>query len=260
MREIIKINNASYSRYEELLSKRDELCKKAFQYYKAYMREFGALILEVFQIKIECIKKKKTIEFYQAAINRGDPVDRDALDAFITQEMSEYQRQFEDMIEEQEAAKQSIVISETDVLKVKSIYRKIAKLIHPDINPKVNGSEELTDLWNRVVIAYQCNALKEIQELEVLVNKALETLGIYEIEIDIPDIDSRIDDILQEIHNIETTEPYTYRILLEDEGLVAEKKESLKLELEEYTDYSKELDGVIEGLLSGGVSIIWQMN
>ena len=260
MKEIIRVNNASYSRYEELLTKRDELKKKSFLYYRAYIREFGDLILEVYQTKIECIKKKKTIEYYQMALNKGGVVDRDALQEYLLKEMAEYQKQLDDMIKDNEASKDFGSISEMDLLKIKSIYRKIAKLIHPDINPMVNESEELIDLWNRVVIAYQCNELKEIQELEVLVHKALEQRGIDELEIDIPDINTKIDDLLKEIHDIETSNPYMYKFLLEDKEAIQEKKDSLKQELEEYQDYSKELDGIINELISGGVSIVWRMS
>ena len=46
---IIKVRNASYARYEELLTRRDEVRKEAFQIEREYTREFGDLILEVFQ-------------------------------------------------------------------------------------------------------------------------------------------------------------------------------------------------------------------
>ena len=260
MREIIRVENASYSRYEELLTKRDELRKKAFQYYRAYIREFGDLMLEVFQIKIECIKKKKTIEFYQRALNQGGVIDRDALDDYLVKEMAEYQKQLNDMIKDNEASKDFDTISEIELLKIKSIYRKLAKLIHPDINPMTYENEDLMDLWNRIVIAYQCNELKEIQELEVLTHKVLEQLGVDELEIDIPDISIKIDEVLKEIHDIETTNPYMYRFLLDDPKAIQEKKDSLKQELEEYQDYANELDKVIEEMVSGGMSIVWQMN
>ena len=78
MGDIIRIDNSSYSRYEELLSKRDELRKKSYDYYAEYVRTFGEQILAVFQQKIECIKKKKTIEFYQQALNKGNEIDHEA--------------------------------------------------------------------------------------------------------------------------------------------------------------------------------------
>ncbi len=63
MNDIIRVKNVSYDRYEELLMRRDAIKKEAFQYERAYVREFGDLILEIFQMKLECIRKKKTIEF-----------------------------------------------------------------------------------------------------------------------------------------------------------------------------------------------------
>ena len=69
MNEISRVKNVSYDRYEELLMRRDAVKKEAFLLERAYVREFGDLILEIFQLKLECIKKKKTIEFCQRADN-----------------------------------------------------------------------------------------------------------------------------------------------------------------------------------------------
>ena len=76
MGEMIRGENTSYARYEELITRRDNLRKEAFQYHRVYVREFGDLILEVFRKKIECIQKKKTIEYCQAALNHGKAVDQ----------------------------------------------------------------------------------------------------------------------------------------------------------------------------------------
>ena len=46
---IIKVRNASYARYEELLLRRDAVRKSAFQYGQEYTRTFGELILKVFE-------------------------------------------------------------------------------------------------------------------------------------------------------------------------------------------------------------------
>ena len=89
--EIIRVSNSSYAKYEELLTRRDEVRKQAFQYERAYVREFGDLILQVFQIKIECIRKKKTIEYCQAFTNRGQSVDQNALQEYLQKELEEYQ-------------------------------------------------------------------------------------------------------------------------------------------------------------------------
>ena len=68
MADVIKGHNTSYARYEELINRRDELKKEAFQYHAEYVKVFGDLILELFRKKIECIRKKKTIDWHLTAI------------------------------------------------------------------------------------------------------------------------------------------------------------------------------------------------
>ena len=63
MDDLIKMNDGQYQKYEELLLKRDQLNKDAGSIHTAYMKEFGELLLENFELKIDCIKKKKMIAY-----------------------------------------------------------------------------------------------------------------------------------------------------------------------------------------------------
>ncbi len=258
MTDVIKGHNTSYARYEELINRRDELKKEAFQYHAEYVKVFGDLILELFRKKIECIRKKKTIEYCQAALNHGNNVDQAKLQAYLEKEMADFKAQLDDMVKEHEAALKSTTVTEKDMLEIKRIYHRLVKKIHPDINPAVTGSEDLMDLWHRVTVAYSCNSLKDLQELEVLVMQALESVDLD--DLDIPDIEEKISDLEKEIMEIMETDPYQYKFLLDDNKAVEAKKEDLKTELKTYEDYSEQLDEVLEGLLGSGVKITWQMN
>ena len=99
MADIVKKHNTSYARYEELINRRDELKKEAFQYHADYVREFGDLILELFRKKIECIQKKKTIEYCQAALNHGKSVDQAQLQAYLEKEMAVVQEDLKSLKE-----------------------------------------------------------------------------------------------------------------------------------------------------------------
>jgi len=260
MTELIKVKNTSYARYEELLMRRDQLKKEAFLYERTYVRTFGDKILVIFQKKIECIRKKKTIEFCQAAANRGNAVDQNQLQAFLSAELECFEKQLKDMLSDLESAKNSEKITELDLLQIKKIYRKLVKLIHPDVNPMVADSPELMELWARVLLAYNHNALKDLQELEVLVITAIEQLGIKELEIEIPNLDEKIEDLEAEIKQIRETDPYMYKFLLENPDAVKVKEEELEDELKSYEDYSAQLDEILKDLLEGGVGFTWQMN
>lgn len=112
----------------------------------------------------------------------------------------------------------------------------------------------------RTVIAYNCNDLKLLYELEVLVSKALDSLSGGQVEIEIPDIDEKIAELEKEIQIIMETDPYQYKFLLCDKEGVEEKKRTLQEELRQYKDYGEQLDEILNGLLSSGVSITWEMN
>ncbi len=260
MDEIIKVKNKDYGEYEELLLRRDNLRKEAYLLQMEYIRIFGDLITDVFKKKIACIQKKKTISFCQAALNKGNTIDQNAMNAWIESEMKEYNECLQKMIEDNEAARNSETISKGELAKIKHLYHKLAKLLHPDINPKTDEIPELKRLWHMIVVSYQANLLKDLEDAEILVKRALETNNLTGIEIEIPDLSERIEAVREEIYKIKETEPYQYKYLLADDTAVKNKKESLQAELKEYTDYEQKLDEVLNGLLTSGVSFIWRMN
>ena len=75
MMELIKTADSKYEEYEALLLERDQVEKEAGQIWTAYMKEFGQLIVDVFEKKVESIKRKKIIAYYQMQINRGEKID-----------------------------------------------------------------------------------------------------------------------------------------------------------------------------------------
>lgn len=251
--EIIRVKDAAYSKYEALLIRRDEVKKQAYLYEQDYIREFGDLILDVFRKKMETIRKKKIIEYCRIFLNRGECVDNEALQAYLAKELEEYKKQLDDMVESNKAAKSGREITEMEMLKIKRIYHRLVKKIHPDINPLTNENEKLRELWHRLIIAYNCNNLKEMEETEVLINKVLEELDVGTLEITIPDIDEKIIELEVEIAGITGTDPYQYKYLLADKEAVALKKEELGQELKEYEDYEKQLDEILSEMILEGV-------
>lgn len=260
MEDIIKIKNSSYKRYEELLLRRDALKKEAFIWQRNYVAEFGDLILDVFRKKLECIRKKKTIEYCQMAANHGGSIDQEKLREYLAEQMASFNAQLEDMIEDTASAKAREQISEADALKIRKIYHKLVKLIHPDINPMTEENPILSELWQKIQTAYRCNCLSDLEETELLVEAVLEKLGIGEMDIEIPDIDGKIEEAEAEIVKIRETDPYLYKFLLEDPDAIKEKRESLMEELKSYEDYSAQLDEILNGLIANGVSFVWRMN
>ena len=258
--QIIKVKNGNYEEYEMLLLQRDQYRKEAMQILITYTKRFGDRINCVFEKQIRCIKLKKTIELCQNALNHGESIDIDHIRSSIDAEMKAYYKQLEDMLAETQAAKESRKVPAAAILEIRQIYRKLAKLIHPDINPESRKIPALQDLWNRIVIAYQNNDVKELRELEVLTVNALNQMD-KNIEIDIPDLEEKIKALRDEISVITTTTPYVYKDILEDPDKSRQKEEELKQQLEEYEKYEEELQAVLDEMVSHeGRKIIWRMN
>ncbi len=254
--DLIKSSDSKYTEYENLLLERDQLSKEAGQIWTVYLQMFGKLISDNYEEKLECIKCKKTIAYYQTALNQGGAIDAAAMEKYLEQEMAEYYANLRRMLKENEEANGAGTSTPYEVERAKTLYRRLAKLIHPDINPETDHSEELQELWNRTLIAYHHNDVKELAELEVLARKVLKDLGADEVKVDIPDIEEKIDAVRVEIDQIIHSEPYSLRYLVEDEDAAKKKKAELQEELESYQKYHRELNNIILQMLqSGGLKI-----
>ena len=199
--DLIKSTDSKYEEYENLLLERDQITKEAGQIWTVYLQLFGKLITDNYEEKLECIKCKKTIAYYQNALNHGGVVDSAAMEKYMEQEMAEYYANLRRMLKENEDANNAGTSTPYEVARAKTLYRRLAKLIHPDINPETDHSKELQELWQRILIAYHHNDVKELSELEVLVRKVLKDLGSEDEKVDIPDIEEKIDAMVEEAVN-----------------------------------------------------------
>ncbi len=257
--EIIKVKNASYSRYEELLLTRESLRKESLEYEVLYIKEFGELILTLFEKKIACIKLKKTITYCQKIVNQGKVVVQEELKTYIEEVMAEYQEQLTSMREDNERAKETSRITIEDTAEIKKIYHRIAKQLHPDINPLTEQIPELMELWQAVMTAYVCNSLKDIREAEFLVQSAIKKLNLGCTEIEIPDIEEKIKKVEEEIDAIMHKVPYQFKFLLDSSESIATEKNRLTQEFSSYEIYEKELQEKEEQLLLGGIVVHWDI-
>ena len=249
MKRIIEANDDLYGEYEELLLRRDQMNVEADSYLVAYTREFGDLIIKNFELKIECIRLKKTISACMRRMNRGLGIDVQEMQKDIEKEMTAYYVQLKEMTDNSSAAKNAETIDGYCVRCSKKIYRRIAKRLHPDVNKKTLENEVLKDLWMRTVKAYRDSEAEELEKMEVLIRRALKELGDEGFEINFDDIEERIARLEAEIYEIATTEPYTYGAILGDQEKIRELKEALEEEHADYERYLAQLDAELEKLI-----------
>ena len=248
--EMMNTYNELRERYENLILQRDRLEKEAEQYRMEYFREFGELLTDAFQARIDCIALKKSIAFCQTKLNAGEEIDPISMQEFIDRSMLAYKAQLEDLIGLTEAGKTMTSISVLEVEEIKRIYRRIAKRLHPDICPMTAEEPELMELFQKALSAYRRNDLKALRETETLINRFLKEHGEEPEAVEIEDLPEKIADLEMEIARIVETEPYLYKALLEDPDAIEKKRGELESEKEEYLNYKKELQAHLESLLT----------
>ena len=242
---IIKVKDSRYEEYESLLLRRDSLRRDAEQYAISYTQVFGDLIIKVFKKKIECIAKKKKIAYCQKLQNKSLPINEDELERYLEQVMWMYEEELNDLIKENKAVKEAKLTGPLELRKIKELYYKLAKLIHPDMRPDLSNDENIQEFWRRTVIAYNFNQLDELEELDFQVNNYLNNINNEDITIEIPNIEEKINKVKEDITKILSTNPYQYKFILEDDEEIEAYKKELEDEYKNYEDYSKELDEVL---------------
>ena len=238
---VIALEEVLYKRYETLLLKRDAYEKEVDEIYMEYLRTFGDELIKIYEKTISCIALKKKIQYCQTLMNRNQKIERSSLETYIENVMNEYNIQLRNLIHDHEASKQGQTISDAEIRKIKEIYRRIAKRIHPDKNPDAFKRFEVQNLWNRIVIAYKCNQLKELEELEVLINRVL--IGDT---IVFDDLNERIENLEKEIDRIVQNNPYQYKYLLMSKDDIQSYLEELKERYQDQMNYEKKLQEIFD--------------
>lgn len=258
---VVENDRERCSQYEDLLLKRDQLFRECGSIMTSFTKEFGDMITANFELKIECIKKKKTISYCRRRMNRGLAIDTARMNAEIGQEMTLYYTQLKEMLDDKKRAKNAGTISEFRLVRARKIYRRLTKILHPDINKKTMKNENLRELWERITSAYQKTDVEELENLEVLVRRAMEKLGDDSFELNLDDIDARIERVENQINEMLTTEPYIYLEILENEDKKQVYKDQLQAEHDDYEQYLESLTKTLDEMLhEEGVTLVWKMN
>ena len=252
--------SSDYEEYESLVLKKEHYLKDASAYRISYMKHFGDLMSQILATKFECIRLKKTITYCMSRINSGEEINMAEMEKSIESEMKSYFVELKDLVDETNSAKKSTIADDYSYEHAKKLFREIAKKIHPDINPRTEEIPELLDIWNEAMKAYYKFDYEKLEELKVILNRLLKSLGDDGVKTDIPDLKGKIAKLEKQINEILGSKPYIYKDLVSDKNRIIQKKEDLKSELEEYQIYQVNLEEKLAELMTeGGGTYTWQI-
>ncbi|WP_304749670.1 J domain-containing protein [Dubosiella newyorkensis] len=232
-----------YKRYVRLLLEKEKIVKTNFQVQQRFIELFGDLRLEMLKVEIEIAKIKKEMEYLVRKKNRNESYDLEEMDDFVSQALEGMKAQYERMKEEQAQLKNKKMLSQEEVKEVKRLYRRLVKLVHPDLNP--HQTKEQKELWHQLQKAYRNNDLAWLRELNVLI--VLKTKGHEEVEIE--DLEDKIEAVREEIALLKEEDLYQMRELVFDEEWIDAYKEQYERERSDFEVYLRSLQKEKEKLI-----------
>lgn len=225
-----------------LLLERDELqfviCKNI---ETEYMLKLGSIEYKAYEAQCAALRLKRKIELIQAKKNRQEKVIISAIEETLDTEFAEYQKQLNEQIDKMnDALKRSKaeVLSDEDNKKLKKLYRKIVKELHPDINPDVSQAQ--VQLFDNAVSAYKNGDLNTLRIIgEMVGNNPLSEQhkdAMTQLVEERERLQGLLKSIRESIDNIKSEYPYTMKDILEDTEKTEQKKQELENILEQYNE------------------------
>lgn len=140
---------------------------------------------------------------------------------------------------------------ESPARKLKSLYRKIVKRLHPDVHP--NSTEREKELFNMAQTAMKTGDLDLMEHIyeELLGMDAPEERfadtpeGIASLKELIEKLKARMRSLQQEIQGIRSVFPYTMKSFLEDEDAVQARRQELQDKLKNLREANEKLAAFI---------------
>lgn len=212
-----------------------------------YFAMIGRHQLEKLYLEFETKKLKRKIELIQSYINQNKLVNIAEIENVLIAESQKWEREIKDYANSLKKAEKRMEILETqeDAAELKSLYRKLCKLLHSDINPNLSDEQKL--LWSRVQSAYKNCNIEELEVIELILHNC-EDFEIKEVEDDLFETKKRMKDsikhYIEKINEVKNKEPYTLINIIENEELIEKEKEKIDAEkekLEELILYYKNI-------------------
>lgn len=244
----------------DLVQERDELVHVICRELEArYYRELGSLEAEVFRADGLVNYFRRRAEYLRAARNRDEKPDLEKVEQKLRKDLEEYQKVYEEFTrrakeaeaqrpkragkstalaetktgekasdpQEQEEEAEDRIPSEED--RLKRLYRRIVKAMHPDLHPEQD--EATRTLFKRAIQAYKDGDLKTLQEIDGMCADTEPEPGQDPLQA-LREEKQRLLDLVfslrYEIRHIKTRFPYTKKKLLDDPELLAAEKKRLE--------------------------------
>ena len=202
-----------------------------------YLERLGHLQLELLEKQTELSRLNMKIKLIQAAYNRSEFPDLNAIEKVLNEKLEDYYKQIQAQSQLLEESKRilSSLLSEEETQKLREIFRVLCKRLHPDLNP--NQSETEKDLFIKVKAAYDLQKLSDLQSILLYLDNLHTTtpaqLSINEKEEQIAFLKKNIVILKEKIEKLKHSFPFNMESLITDDEQIGKKQAELRNQINE---------------------------
>jgi hypothetical protein len=210
-------------------------------------------------------RAKRRLDLARAAANRGEPPDTAVIESQLDGEFAEWTAKVQQAAERFAALMKrrlnSEPLSPEDAAELKVLYRRAAKLLHPDVDP--HPSPEHTRLFALVQQAYAHGDLPALRSLAALAEDAAtggadgpHGPGAPSVEEELAcalEVEERACAVFEEkLAELKAAFPYCFAERLADASWVRDQVEQLKDRIDEAQDAQRGYDGRYRQIVGEG--------
>lgn len=212
-----------------------------------YLEKLGHLQLELLKKQTEASRLKMKMNLIQAAFNRNEQPDLEAIDILIEKRLKDYYARIVAQSGALDEARNilSHLLSEEETRKLKETFRVLCKRLHPDLNPHQTEAEK--DLFIEVKAAYDLQQISELQKillfLDESVNENILLLSGNEKKDRIAHLRENIEVLKDKIALLNLSFPFNMAELIYNEEELSLRQEELRnqiraseVEIEKYSN------------------------
>ena len=201
----------------------------------SYLIKVGALRVEALQTQVDVMRTRRRIALLRSYLERGERVHAAALNHRVDREFREWDERLRQEVGQIEGAKarfSSFAPSE-DEDEIRSLYRLLARKLHPEINP--DQSEDAKSLWPAVQTAYVWNDVFQLKSLLIMADDYPES---YDMPNDMASmrknhamLKGKISSMIAKVGNVKQHPAFEWRRVLDDPELLASEQAKLRDEI-----------------------------
>ena len=197
-----------------------------------YLSRFGFLEFELYKKDVELSKLKRKFQLIQIRINNQEEIDIDSINKILNEEFLTYEKNLEKQMIELDKLSNILditLLSDDDLKKLKSLYKKAVLKLHPDLNENLSNHEK--ELFIHITEAFN---LGDLETLELLYY-SIESDNMYSVSDD-ERLKELIEDLKIKIESIKSKFPYNKKELLDDDELSNKYKSDLKNLIKQFSE------------------------